>query len=497
MIAARTAAEVAVFAGSVALARLIAPAEFGYAAPALIVPLLGASLAFQGFGTILVKAEVPSHAHVRTATCLSLLAGLFLTVALWVTAPFWADPLFGERTTELLRLAAPSFLLASIGVVPRAFLQRELAFRKMSTYEVTGVVLGVVVSIAGAIAGWEANALIIGAVVQVGVEAVLLFIAARPPSPRFVAGPAREIFSFGLPASLSGLANTAQRNIDYVMLATVASPATVGYYWRAFKIGVGYQKKLSSIMLRLSFPLFSRARTEADLRALRGRVVRTNTVILFPLLSLLILLAPFVIPAVYGPAWDAAIVPTQILAVSGMALAVLSGTGALALARGHAGTLFRFNLAFLVATGAAVLLAAPSGLTAVCVAVSAVHVVMVAIAQVVIVARLSNFPIRDIVDDVLPAAVGSAALLAAGAALHPWLGGVDHLAEAAALAIVCGAVYVGVMRVAFASTWAEIVRTLRQAIPRRRSGRPIAAPGGSPAAVTRREGAKVANAPTR
>jgi O-antigen/teichoic acid export membrane protein len=187
-----------------------------------------------------------------------------------------------------------------------------------------------------------------------------------------------------------------------------------------------------------------------------------------------------VIPAIYGPAWGRSVEPTQILAVSGMALAVFSGTGALALATGHAGTLFRFNLAFLVATGAAVFLAAPSGLVPVCIAVSVVHVGMVALAQVVIVARLAGFPIRDIVDDVLPAALASAALLAVGAVLETGLGGVEgSVVNAALVAAAGGGAYVAVMKLAFASTWNEIVRTVRQAIPRRPSRRRVAAPAES------------------
>ncbi|HEX2358901.1 MAG TPA: oligosaccharide flippase family protein [Solirubrobacterales bacterium] len=467
VVVARVCSEVLGLAASVVLAHLVAPAEFGSAVVAMVLPMLSVILTFEGFGTVLVQRDRLERAQAQTAAWLSFAAGLFLAVAIWATAPLWAEPLFGSRTAELVRLAAPVFPIAGIAVVPRAYLQRRLDFRRLSTYEVVAFTVGSVVSVGCAAAGLDAEALILGMLAMTATEAGLLVAAAPPPRPRLVPGCAREIVAFGLPASLAGLAYVARRNVDYVILAATLPAALVGFYWRAFQLGAEYQSKLSGVIFRLAFPLFSRARDTADLRLLRSRVVRTNVNLVFPLLAAFVVVAPILIPWLYGARWEPVVEPAQILAISGMALAVLSGTEPLMLAVGRPRALLGFNGAFLAATAAAAFVAAPHGLSAVALAVSGVHVAMVALAQILLVGRVVGISVPDLVRDVAPAAVASAGSLAAGIGAAPWIEGAGApLAEVTALTAICLVTYAALLRALFESTWDELARTVRRVIGR-------------------------------
>ena len=73
---ARIAAEVLAFAGAVALARLIAPAEFGRAAVALALVPLAVILTFEGCASALVQRPEITRAHVQGAMLLSLVTGI-------------------------------------------------------------------------------------------------------------------------------------------------------------------------------------------------------------------------------------------------------------------------------------------------------------------------------------------------------------------------------------------------------------------------------------
>lgn len=452
---------------SVILAHLVSPAEFGTAVVAMVLPMLSVILTFEGFGTVLVQRDRLDREQAQTAAFLGLACGLVLAVGIWATAPLWAEPLFGSRTAELMRFASPVFVLAGLGVVPRAYLQRRLDFRRLSTFEVIAFAVGSVVSVGSAAAGLEAKALILGMLAMTATEAGLMFAAARPPRPRLVRGCVREIVAFGVPASLAGLTYVARRNIDYVILAAKLPAALVGFYWRAFQLGAEYQGKLSGIVFRLVFPLFSRAREVEDLRLLRSRVVRTNVTLIFPLLAAFVVVAPALIPWLYGARWEPVVAPAQILAIGGMALAVLSGTEPLMLAVGRPRALLAFNSAFLVATGSAAFLAAPHGLTAVAIAVSGVHVGMVALAQAVLVGRVVGIPLGDLVRDVMPATLASAGALAAGLAARPLTGGAEApLAEVAALTAISLGTYAVLLRGVFVSAWDEVARTLRRVIAR-------------------------------
>jgi O-antigen/teichoic acid export membrane protein len=69
---AKLTGEVAALAAMVALARLVPPAEFGYAAVALIVTMLAAVIAGEGFATPLVQRRTLERAHMEAAAVMSL-----------------------------------------------------------------------------------------------------------------------------------------------------------------------------------------------------------------------------------------------------------------------------------------------------------------------------------------------------------------------------------------------------------------------------------------
>ncbi len=427
-------------------------------------------MSFEGFGAVLVQSSRFDSDEAETAEFLSMAFGLVATVIILATAPVWAKPLFGSDTSDLIQLASPAFVLASIGVVSRARLQRRLDFQRISIFEVVAAMCGYVVSVTAAIGGLGAEALIAGALTLVGAEAILMCWAEHPARPRLHGPCIRRIASFGISASFASLSWIARRNIDYIILSARLPAAQVGYYWRAFLLGAEYQDKIGGVTSRLAFPLFSRSRSAEDVRLLRSRLVRVNVSVVFPLLATLIVTAPTLVPWLYGQRWEAAVVPAQILAVGGMSLAVMSGTEMLILAMGRPRILLALNLSFLIATGLAVLVASSHGLSTVCIAVAGVQIVMVAVAQLGILSRLTAVRAADLLSDVLPAAAASLVALAAGA-ITAHVVSIPHspFAEVAIVSIVSLAVYLVVFRALFGSAWSEISRTARR-VARRTTG---------------------------
>src|SRR5262245_2895247 len=72
----RIVAEVLGLATTVALARLVSPAEYGTAVVVLILPMLASILTFEGFGAFIVQARTCTRDHVGSAVLMSILSGL-------------------------------------------------------------------------------------------------------------------------------------------------------------------------------------------------------------------------------------------------------------------------------------------------------------------------------------------------------------------------------------------------------------------------------------
>lgn len=463
---ARLVAEASQFIAMIVLARLISPTEFGYAAIALIVQGLVVATTSEGITTPLVQKKALRSAHVAGAQAVVLVLGVTLTALTAALAPLVVEPAFGPETAHLVQLASLLFVISSIGVVPQALLQRELQFRRISVAEIISSSVGASVAVVLALVGLEGEAVVLGVVAASLTFYTTLFVFARPPAPRWRYREIREIIAFGAPASLSSVLRSGFRNIDYVILGLVAGPATVGYYWRAFQLGVEYQRKISGIMVRIALPIYSRASNLSDMQAVRDRIVRVNASILFPILTILIATAPEVIPWMFGPEWEPAVVPTQILAVAGMCAAILSGVGPLILAVGRPKALLAWDAASFVVYAVGVYLAAGYGVVALCLAVTGIFVLQLLVAHVFLLRPIAGVPARRALLDILPASVASAALVVVAVPIVKVLGNNPIPTAGTLTAAVLGGLgcYVLTLRWLFPGAWSDTSLVLSRVV---------------------------------
>jgi lipopolysaccharide exporter len=466
-VVARVASELIALASAVVLARLIAPSEFGEAVVPLIFVPLAVIFTFEGLGSALVQRKEIDHTHVEAAMLASLLTGGLLSLATLVLAGPVGGKLFGQASAELLRLISPVFLLAGLGAVSRGLLWRHLDFRRVSLIEMASLALGSVSAVAMALAGLDAEAIVLGALIATLTTAVLLLVSVPPPMPRFHRQALREVTGFGLPASAAGLTYVAVTNATIAVAAVRLGATQVGLYWRAFQLGVVYQDKISGVMMRLAFPIYSRTSDLDELRRFHERATRIHAAVLLPLLSLLIVLAPDLVPWVFGERWAPAAGAVQILAVAGMIAAILTGYPQILLAAGKPRALLYFNLVLLVLYVATSWIAAPHGLTALAVSVVAVHVTMMVAVYGVLFRLLLKIPIRRLVTDLLPAVACSLALLAAAVPLAGLVRSTEVPVPvlAAVVGLVGAAVYASALRSFFPFVWNDIVQLAARVLP--------------------------------
>lgn len=471
--AARVLAELAAFGSSVIVARLVAPGEVGSAVIALGVVMVAAAFFSECFSTPLVRQERVGRAHLQVTLLLGLLSGIAMTLffALVVSplARFFPDP----QVAELIRLAAPVFVACGLDAVPTAVLQRRLAFRTLGVVELASLVAGALVTVAAALSGLNAPALVYGAMTATAVHAALGWIIVFPPPPRWRPGLAGSLFSFGVPAGLSSLVSSLWRNVDYMIIGASLGAYQAGIYWRGFQLGYEYQGKISRVALQLALPVYSRLETVDRIKGVRGRIVRLHTAALFGPLLLLIPLAPVLVPWLYGPAWAPAVLPTQMLAVAGLVAVVLTGTGPLLLAVGRPRLLLAVNVVAVCTFATFVTVAAPHGLTAICLAVVGFQALNF-LGVHLLLARLFDLGWRSIVGDLAPAGCASVALLIVAVPLTLALRGAGAPALVVLAVVVSSgaAVYVAVLRSVFPAAWLDLVSLVRR--PPSRDDRPVA-----------------------
>lgn len=474
--AARAAGEVLRFASSIVMARLIAPAAFGRATIALVLLGIGATMLGGMIGPRLVQRRELPPEYAQAAAFMGIVVGSLLALGTLLAAPPIARALIDEETAALMPLVAPAFLLGGLSVAPQALMQRTLSFRTLGIIEIVATILGALVGSGLAIAGLDEEAIVLGGMAGVVVASGGAIYATSFVRPRWRPAEMRDIARFGVPAGTGSLAAVSYRNVDYPIIGAALGPAALGAYWRAFQLGAEYQRKITVVMLRVAFPVYSRLRDFEELKRMRHRIVRMHATVVLPLLAVLVAVAPELVPLLYGSAWEPAVVPTQILSAGGMIAALWSGLGPLMLATGRSGRLLAFTSSCLALYGATVYLVAPLGLTEVCVAVVAAQALFFVASYPLLLWPL-GIGFRTLVPEAGPAAVAS------GVALLACLGLVALLdsagAPSGAVVAVAGtlalAVYAAVLRVISPSNWAD-VRLIVSRVLRRSGEQPAPAP---------------------
>ena len=465
---ARVATELLLVGSMVALAHLIPPADFGRFAVAVIVQELAMGIPTEGVGSALVQRDSIRREHLQAGVFLTLSFAVVLAAITLALSSVVISPVFGHGTAELVTLSTPMFLLASLGTVPMALLRRRLDFRRLSTIEISGAAVRALTSLVlAAAAGLDGAALVIGALAGTAVATAVAFAAAPAPLPRVRLWAVRDISGYGLPASLASISWVGFRNGDYAVIGAKLGATSAGIYWRAFQLAVEYQRKISVVMYQVAFPVLSRSANHDEMFALRGRMVRLLTVVLFPLIAVLAITAPQVIPWMFGPQWSEAVVPTQILCGAGAATLVIDAVGTTLMAAGRPRALLGYGVAHFVIYIGTVLFIAHLGLVAVAVAAVTVHTLFLVIAYVVLLPGSLRTSLRCLWRDVAPATVSCLAL-AAFATPVGWAistAAVPGVAVVASVAATAAVAYLLTLRLAFREAWLDLTRLIGRVLP--------------------------------
>jgi lipopolysaccharide exporter len=369
-----------------------------------------------------------------------------------------------------VQLMTPLCIVSAVGLVPTAILRRRMAFRRLSEIEVLNTVVRVVVCIGLALVGLEGEALVLGVVAGSLAMTVIACVSVPPPVPKLERVAARELLDYGLPASMAAISWVGFSNCDYAIIGARLGPVQTGLYFRAYTLAVEYQSKIGMVMTQVGFPVLSRTRDAADLTGLYRQMVRLLTIVLFPMLALLTIVAPVLVPFLFGPRWSAAIVPVQILAAGGASTLVIDAVGTVLMATGRARALLGYGIAHFLTYGIAVFLVVPLGIVAVAIVAAVVHTLFLYVAYALMLRGSSEPVLRRLWDDVAPATVSCVGLVAIAlpanlglSAMH--LPAVVQLAVAGLIAV---PPYLLTLRICFPATSRSLRTTIEQVLPEHR-----------------------------
>ena len=466
---ARVATELVMLGSMVVLARLIPPAAFGVFAVVMTIQELAFAMPMEGVGGALVQREEVDRDHLSGGFALNIGISILVAGVTALAAIFIIEPLFNRETALLSIAATPFFFLGAVYAIPAAVLRRRLDFYRLSIIEISQSATRSLAALALALVGFDAPALVFGGMAGMAMALGLALLFAPVPLPRWRPRAIRDLLPYGGPAALATVAWTGFRNGDYLIIGSVLGPAQAGFYWRGYQLAVEYQTKVTAVMTQVSFPVLARTTDAKELLVLRQRMVQLLLVVVFPLLAILLLVAPVLVPWLFGSNWEPAVLPAQILVVGGAAMVAINATGSTLMAEGRARTLLGYGVAHFVVYVGAVLAVAHLGLAAVAIAGSVVHTIFLAVAYVVLLRGHVSSPLRVLWQDLAPATTACAALLAIAGLVDLGLAAVDAPAfvQIAGVGLAGALAYLIALRFWFPDSARDLGSAIRRILPSR------------------------------
>jgi PST family polysaccharide transporter len=349
------------------LARLLAPEDFG------LIAMAGVYIAFTqvfvnfGFSEALIQRENLERKHLDTAfwagVALSLVMA-FLTIGL---APVVAG-FFGEDDlTGVVLALALTFPLSGLATVQQAVLSRAFRFRELGLRKIGSTLAGGVAGVWLALSGYGVWSLVAQSLITALVGVMVLWGASSwRPSFAVSATALRELMPFSVNMLGIQILGFVNRRLDQLLIGYFLGATALGYYSLARRIFQVITQLLLEPFAKLALPTFSRLQHDRErLTNAFYRATRVAGAVSSPAFLGVILIAPDLVPVVFGEKWRASIPVLQFLCGVGIlyGLTFFVVPAILALGKARAGTAIQVVNTF--GNVVAILIAIPWGLVAV------------------------------------------------------------------------------------------------------------------------------------
>jgi PST family polysaccharide transporter len=466
MLGAQAAMFVLQLAGTVVLARILTPADYGLIAMTAVVFGLAKVFRDAGLGVATVQRKSIAHDQVSTLFWVNVLVLGVIALVVAATAPLVASFYRAPQVTGITLILSAAFFVNGLSIQHDALLKRHMMFRAVAVENVTAQALNIAASIVLALAGFGYWAIVAGpcvsAVVTTGMSFWLCpWIPGRPKRGTDVRGMLR----FGANVTGFNIANYLSRNLDNILVGRYLGAVQLGLYSKAYTLFTQPLQQIRGPIADVAMPVLSALKDQPErYRSYYARFVDVLAMLTVPIGAYCFVEADFLIRVLLGPSWAGVVPVFRVLALVGILQAVESTRGLVLLSQGQSRRHLNWGVANSAILAVAFVVGLPFGIIGVATGY-AVASYGVLFPNLVYCFRGTPVTVGTFVRSVAPslaaAAVASAGAWAVGALLS-----VGWMAEGVAATLTFGVLYVGLcaLRPAARSNVARVWGVLRERI---------------------------------
>lgn len=305
----RYASLVVAVASSMAIARLLTPAEIGVYSVTVMLLAFVATFRDMGAGGYLVQEKELTVDRVRAVWTVQLGLGLFLALlviaASGPVARFYDEP----RMRDMMLVVALNYAVNPFGSLTYAWQMREMRFAELALVRFCATLAGAIVSIFLAWRGFGPISLAIGSFASILVNAMGA-VSFRPKWFPWMPGlrEIRRVLAFGSQTTGASLISTLCGSAPELLLGKLQGMAAAGLFSRANGLVAMFHQLILQGLSSVASSWFAReSRANGNIAQPFLRVTATITLLGWSFALGTLFLARPAIRLLYGEQWDGAV----------------------------------------------------------------------------------------------------------------------------------------------------------------------------------------------
>ena len=286
---------------------LLKPEDFGTFALALV--LINALIMFREMGLtpVLIQKQDNVDDAFNVALVLLPIYGIVLYILIYIAAIPFAWFVKNNDIIGILRILGLTVPISSFGILPSAWFQRELDFKRKVMPETFSAIVGGIFTVIFAYMGIGVWSFVWGRIITEFIRTVAFWIASGWRwKPVWNLKIAVDLFKFGSIVSLGSAIDFAYIIIDQLFVGLMGVKA-LGNYSFSFRLCTasvtGLTVQLGTVMLPVM------AKLQGDLKKLSsvvGKNIALNALITVPIAAGLFFFSQDLLDIIYGDKWDEA-----------------------------------------------------------------------------------------------------------------------------------------------------------------------------------------------
>lgn len=303
------------FIATIILARILGPSEFGILGMIMIFVSIGNSLIDSGMSVSIMRSNEPTDTDFSTVFIINVGLSIVIYLIMFFISP-WISIFYNQPIlTNVIRLYCLGFILSSLRGAHTIRLSKLLAFKKILMFNIPGNISGVILGIYMGTNGFGVYSLIFMYLTNQLVSTIIFWTFDRwRPKLIFDPNNYKMHMRFGYKLVLSSQLNILFDNLNYILLGKFNSPQNLGYYDRANTFNNYPVSVLTSVIINVSLPIFSKIKKEKDkLRASYKRLMQISFFVTGTGLAILVCVSKFLFISILGETWAPIIPVFQVL----------------------------------------------------------------------------------------------------------------------------------------------------------------------------------------